>query len=118
SFVGGGLLQGKFDARGYFLGMGIGGLAGMVIAIAPGMAAGAINGALQAYAANPNVSPLELVFSVTLGAVFGGMNPLGAVLGLTGSVIGGITANQLGYDWKRGVQIGGMLGDIAGTGVA
>jgi hypothetical protein len=27
-------------------------------------------------------------------------------------------ANQLGYDWRSGVQIGGLLGDIAGTGHA
>jgi hypothetical protein len=73
---------------------------------------------LQTYASNPKATVGDYIFSMTLGAAFGAANPLGAFLGFAGSVIGGEVAESMGFEWRHGVLVGGILGDIAGTGAA
>jgi hypothetical protein len=128
----GGLFEGKFNAQGYFLGMAggaaVGAFAGFGIAAAltsvgtfgviAGAGFGAANAALQTYASNPKATVGDYVFSMTLGAAFGAAMPLGAFLGFAGSVIGGQVAESMGFEWRHGVLVGGLLGDIAGSGVA
>jgi hypothetical protein len=119
SAIQGGLFEGKFDPVGYFSGMGMGALAGLALGVSVvGTTMGGVSAALQVYAGNPEADAWDYGVAITTGMVFGAINPTGASLGLVGAELGGIAAVSLGYDWRQGVQIGGLVGDIAGTGLA
>ena len=81
------------------------------VAFAGGSALGFANGLVQTYVSDPNAGITSYAFAGSLGALFGGLNPLGGALGL-GGTLGGAAAYG-----RRGAQIGGMLGDLLGAGV-
>ncbi len=82
-----------------------------------GATLGTTSGAINTYATNPNAGFHEYAFNSTLGGAFGAFSPMSAGGSLVGGGLGAGTAHSLGYNWKRGYQIGDLAGGMVAGGV-
>jgi len=84
-----------------------------------GAVVGAIHGALDVYAANPDASFWEYLTGAGLGALSGAVNPMGEFISAGGAILGGIIdASTGGSFFGEGFQAGGLIGGLAGGGYA
>ena len=82
-----------------------------------GAALGVAGGVANTYASNPDAGFHEYAFNAGMGGAFGAFSPTSAGGSLVGGGIGAGTAHSLGYDWKKGYQIGDLAGGIASGGL-
>ncbi|WP_372899346.1 hypothetical protein, partial [Stieleria sp.] len=87
---------------------------GTALPLVAGMWAGAIDVYIQGELSGQGAGFAE----IALGATFGWLDPIGAVGGLAGGVIGYAGADALGLSGAEGYMLGSLIGGIAGTGVA
>jgi len=84
-----------------------------------GAVVGAIHGALDVYAANPDASFWEYLTGAGLGALSGAVNPMGEFISAGGAILGGIIDVHNGGSFLgEGFQAGGLIGGLVGGGYA
>jgi RHS repeat-associated protein len=88
----------------------------LLLLIGAGAIVGAVHGGMETYAAlGDEATASDYALGITLGGLFGGINPIGEFFSFGGALIGGsIEAAAGGKFYGTGFQAGGLIGGFAG----